>query len=147
MIQRISNDERARLFGPPCRREPLRRVEVWGLRPVVHHLVQRVFVLACQDAHWRMVAAGIDGYLPLRIDSFVCRNIAGTQRRSLHAWGLAWDIFRTPPDVPPPGGVYQPTARLHPLFIAAFEDAGFTWGGRWRRPDEPHFEWSGAPPR
>lgn len=52
---------------------------------------------------------------------------------SLHSWGLAvdlnaaWNRFGKPPTMP---------AEL----VKAFEDAGFTWGGRWTKPDGMHFQ-------
>lgn len=120
--------------------------EVWGQRVVVHPRLHRLFVTTCVAAHQALNAAGAGLEVPQRVDSYACRPIRGSRAWSMHAYGLAWDMFRTPPGVPPPGGVWTPTARLHPAFIATFERAGFTWGGRWTRRDEPHFEWGRSPP-
>lgn len=63
---------------------------------------------------------------------FIGRVAGG--RLSHHAWGIAIDInaadnaFGTRPD-------------LDPRLVEIFEDAGFTWGGRWLVPDGMHFEW------
>jgi hypothetical protein len=52
---------------------------------------------------------------------------------SLHSWGLAvdvnaaWNGFDRPPV-------------LSAKFVKCFTDAGFEWGGNWRRPDGMHFE-------
>jgi hypothetical protein len=66
------------------------------------------------------------------------RRIPGSGSLSLHAWGLAVDVnaSRNPQGSPP-----NQDRRV----VAAFEDAGFTWGGRWpTAPDGMHFELHGA---
>ena len=145
-MARLTERRRSQLYGPACARSQLLTCELFGLQVVVHRLLHRHLIHTMRAAHQAIVDADADHTRPLRIDSYNCRRIAGTTSWSLHARGLAWDVFRTPPGVEPPGGVYTPTAALHPAFVAAFEAAGFTWGGRWRRPDRPHFEWPAAPP-
>jgi hypothetical protein len=52
---------------------------------------------------------------------------------SLHSWGIAvdvnaaWNCFGCKP-------------RLSPGFVKCFTDAGFEWGGTWRRRDGMHFQ-------
>ncbi len=55
-------------------------------------------------------------------------------RLSHHSWGIAIDLNVS---------TNRPGTRsdLDPRVVAAFEDAGFTWGGRWLIPDPMHFEW------
>lgn len=72
------------------------------------------------------------------------RNIAGTDRRSAHAFGIAVDIN-------PARGDYwrwqRPRApvrwrnRVPAALVAAFEAEGFIWGGRWYHYDTMHFEY------
>lgn len=143
---RLSESARGRHYGPPCQRSSYLTAELFGLDVVVHRLVHAHLIAAMRLAHRELLRNDAMHAAPLRIDSYNCRRIAGSQSWSLHARGLAWDVFRTPPGVPPPGGVYTPHDALHPAFVYALERAGFTWGGRWRRPDRPHFEWSSAPP-
>lgn len=63
---------------------------------------------------------------------FIDSNPGG--RLSHHSWGIAIDInvaenaFGSKPDQ---------DERL----VAVMEQAGFTWGGRWLKPDGMHFEW------
>lgn len=142
----MNTTQRTRIFGPPCSMNRLVRAELWGQRVLVHVLLHDHLIHTARAAHEALNAVGAHLALPKRIDSYNCRRIAGSSSWSLHAWGLAFDIFRTPPGVPPPGGVYTPTLALHPAFIDAFEDHGWRWGGRWARPDRPHFEWNGVPP-
>lgn len=55
---------------------------------------------------------------------------------SHHSWGIALDI-NVDLDLP---GLGEPP---DPGVIAAFEDHGFVWGGRFIPPDNHHFEWVG----
>jgi len=52
---------------------------------------------------------------------------------SHHAWGAAIDINVS-------SNRYGQTPHQDPRVVAAFEQWGFTWGGRWIRPDGMHFE-------
>ena len=56
------------------------------------------------------------------------RNIAGTNRLSKHASGMAIDL--------------NAGMKIPERMAKCFEDAGFTWGGRWAAPttDPMHFE-------
>lgn len=55
---------------------------------------------------------------------------------SSHSWGIAVDINV---NVNPLGGKPHQDPRL----VAIMASHGFTWGGRWLRPDGAHFEWVG----
>lgn len=52
---------------------------------------------------------------------------------SLHSWGVAvdvnaaWNQFGKPPS-------------LSKAFVKCFTDAGFVWGGTWKKPDGMHFQ-------
>lgn len=146
MLRRLNRSERDRAFGPPC--SPLLHswVTLWGQRVRVHRLVREHLVKTAQLADELLVAKDLHAYRPRRIDSYVCRNIRHSGNPSMHAYALAFDVFLTEPHVPPPGGVWTPDAKLHSDFIRVWELAGWTWGGRWGRRDEPHFEWAAAPP-
>lgn len=67
-------------------------------------------------------------YSPRFIDS----NPGG--RLSHHSWGIAFDVNVS---------ANRPGTRSDqdPRIVEIFEDAGFTWGGRWLIPDPMHFEW------
>lgn len=149
---RLTDSQRRAAFGAPCQTAQLVTVELWGQRVRAHRLVASQLVRTCQLAHEVLLHRGMGHQVPLRVDSYACRPIrTGPEAElragwSLHAYGLAWDLFRTPPGVPPPGGVWTPAAKLPQPLIEVFELAGFTWGGRWTRRDEPHFEWAAPPP-
>lgn len=67
---------------------------------------------------------------------YIVRTSRGSDRWSLHAWGLAIDVNAA-------------TNRMHQrptlsaAFVKCFTDEGFNWGGHWRNPvDGMHFELS-----
>jgi len=87
--------------------------------------------------------------------SFIRRDIAGTQTRSYHAYGLAVDLV---PLSYEGNHMYWRWSRVHnregwsriPLsrrwtppqaVVEAFERHGFVWGGKWSRFDNIHFEY------
>jgi hypothetical protein len=54
---------------------------------------------------------------------------------SLHSWGIAIDV-----NAAWNGLGKEPT--LTPEFVKCFTDAGFDWGGTWKRKDGMHFQLS-----
>lgn len=60
----------------------------------------------------------------------------GDGELSRHSWGIAvdLDVAANPLGAPP---------RMDARLVAVMERHGFTWGGRWLRPDGGHFEWVG----
>ena len=66
---------------------------------------------------------------------FNIRKIRGSTAMSLHSWGIAVDVnaFENGLDKEP---------KLSPGFVKCFTDAGFDWGGVWRRKDGMHFQLS-----
>jgi hypothetical protein len=82
------------------------------------------------------------------------RNVAGSENRSFHAYGVAVDLLmKARPGMEtywqwtaakgidwrsvPPENRQNPPAAV----IRAFEEQGFIWGGRWSRYDTMHFEY------
>jgi hypothetical protein len=138
-MSRITNTERARIFGPRC--TPANFVTLhtpWGIHVTVHHLVADIFGDACD--HARRTSA----WTPARIDGYACRAIRGSQAPSLHSWALAWDFF----DTPMPASIWGPDNAPDAPFRQAFKDFGFYAGAEFSsRADYPHLEWAaGTPP-
>lgn len=64
---------------------------------------------------------------------FNIRKKRGLASMSLHSWGIAIDVNAFE------NGLNQ-TPKLSPGFVKCFTDAGFTWGGLWKRKDGMHFQ-------
>lgn len=67
-----------------------------------------------------------------------CFNIRRKRRAltmSLHSWGIAVDVNAFE-------NCFACRPRLSPGFVKCFTDAGFDWGGVWRRKDGMHFQLS-----
>ena len=64
---------------------------------------------------------------------FNIRKKRGLSTMSLHSWGVAIDVnaFENGLGVEP---------KLSAGFVKCFTDAGFQWGGLWRRKDGMHFQ-------
>jgi len=98
----------------------------------------RLSRLLAQQPAWRAVILPLQG-------TYNYRPIAGTDRLSSHAWGIAIDLHR---------GFYWRWAKvLAPMellalqaaypqeIVQAFEAEGFIWGGKWYHYDTMHFEY------
>lgn len=85
------------------------------------------------------------GYRPSVIGSYANRNIAGTDRKSLHAYGLAIDID---PSKNPVTWNGVPVTALPPGVGALAARYGLKWGGAWSgsKRDTMHFSipWGGT---
>jgi len=69
------------------------------------------------------------------------RNIAGTHRKSAHAFGIAIDLNPALAQYHQnvPGGAWR--TPVPETIVQAFESRGFVWGGRWYHDDTMHFEY------
>jgi len=100
--------------------------------------------------------AGLSRYVSQPIGTFNWRNIASTQRLSMHAFGIAidfklpgtlgrywkWDFARLQHVHEKnwyPSEILQDEA-LHRI-VSIFESHGFIWGGKWWHYDSIHFEY------
>jgi hypothetical protein len=64
---------------------------------------------------------------------FNVRNKRGLKSMSLHSWGIAIDV-----NAAWNGLGKEPT--MSSEFVKCFTDAGFEWGGTWKRKDGMHFQ-------
>ena len=77
-------------------------------------------------------------------ETLAWRVIAGTQRLSMHSFGIALDVN---PDLPywrwekHPETIPARCRAFPPELLAAFEAEGFIWGGKWASFDLMHFEY------
>jgi hypothetical protein len=111
---------------------------------------------ALQEALRRCEAYGVLDYIE-RMGCFKWRHIQHNPKKPLsyHSWGIAVDI--NPPDNKlkryKQGAAPKPWSDkwwatwpkgVPEKLVQAFEESGFTWGGRWTRtPDNMHFQLAG----
>lgn len=73
---------------------------------------------------------------------FASRTIAGTDRKSAHAFGIAIDLDKSMSDYWRwQKGPHRWRNRIPQAIVDAFEAEGFIWGGRWWHYDTMHFEY------
>jgi hypothetical protein len=77
--------------------------------------------------------------------SYNRRSIAGTDRLSAHSWGIALDLHKGTywrwSKVSGPAELLALRSEYPWEIIAAFEEQGFIWGGKWYHFDTMHFEY------
>jgi hypothetical protein len=112
------------------------RVMVTTLNGVADHLEAVVHDLAT-------LPPAVQRQLVPSAGTYACRVIAGTQDRSMHAYGVAIDIATARSDywrwAGGEGARWR--NRIDPRIVAMFERHGFIWGGRWSHFDTMHFEY------
>lgn len=102
----------------------------------------RVFAALLNEVMTSLVADGLNDVIDARAyqGCWNPRFIAGTDRLSRHAWGIAADInFGNPLD----GSAGSP---VHQELLDRMLEAGATSGHRWTVPDPGHFEYVGPGP-
>lgn len=108
---------------------------------------------ALEAAGEEIAQAGLSHFVSENIGTFNWRKIAGTQRLSMHAFGIAID-FKLPNRL---GrywrwdGAYTNHSKDFPAdilrdkdfnrVVSIFESHGFVWGGKWWHYDSIHFEY------
>jgi len=120
-----------------------------GIREPLEQVEARIVTAAEHDPQ---VAAWVDGLGT--IGAYVWRDIAGSANRSLHSFGIAIDLipadygrrpvyWRWARDIYPEWWAipYDDRFPVPDAVVAAFEDNGFTWGGKWFLFDQIHFEY------
>jgi hypothetical protein len=90
--------------------------------------------------------ASFTKYLNPPAGSYNCRTIAGTNRKSMHAYAAAIDIntkYSAYWQWAKPGsnGLHKWTNQIPVEVVDVFEKHGFIWGGRWYHYDTMHFEY------
>lgn len=135
--------ERTRFFGMGVRVHPM------VVKPL-ENAEMRIRAAMTDDAELRDFVHGLR-----QVHGYNWRNIAGTQRRSYHSYGVAVDVI---PASYGGGFAYWRWAAeagidewwdlplrdrwmIPQSFVEAFESEGFVWGGKWLFFDMMHFEY------
>jgi len=98
-----------------------------------HHLV----VDEMADALMECLDKGVPAERLAYGGIYCWRAQRGYSQLSTHTWGIAIDLdpANNPLGKPWDGG----DRMIHPTIVSVFEGRGFTWGGKWGRPDVMHF--------
>ena len=86
-----------------------------------------------QQAFENLIATGHVNELKTWDGCFNIRKKRGSNTMSLHSWGIAIDVNAFE------NGLGK-APKLSSEFVKCFTDAGFDWGGTWKRPDGMHFQ-------
>jgi hypothetical protein len=101
--------------------------------------------LAAVVADLKRLPPAMTKYLVPAGGTYNCRAIAGTNRKSMHAYGAAIDISTRQSDywrwAKPVNGLTPYRNRIPFAIVDIFEHHGFIWGGKWYHYDTMHFEY------
>lgn len=120
---------RARFLGLPVR---VHR----KIAPALDRVAKRLTAAREHDPSLRPFLRRLSG-------GFAERTIAGTDRLSAHAFGIAIDLDASMSDYWrwQKKGPHRWRNRIPQAIVDAFEAEGFIWGGRWYHYDTMHFEY------
>jgi len=93
----------------------------------------RDMVVPLTNAFTNLIATGAVSEIKTWDGCFNIRKKRGLNSLSLHSWGLAVDINAFENQL-------GATPKLSDKFVKCFTDAGFGWGGTWKRKDGMHFQ-------
>lgn len=138
----------ARMYGDCARGEvaPHMRKVAWLSGSVRFTTVNGAAdALEAVVADLKKLPSSMTRYLVPSAGTYNCRKIAGTDRKSVHAFGAAIDINTKFTDywlwTKPVAGLYPYRNRIPFEIVEAFERHGFIWGGKWYHYDTMHFEY------
>lgn len=86
-----------------------------------------------RQAFSNLIARGHIDELKTWDGCFNIRAMRGGSSWSLHSWAIAIDVNASENPL-------GKTPVLSEGFVKCFTDAGFDWGGKWKRPDGMHFQ-------
>jgi hypothetical protein len=126
-------------YGDPSANER-RFMIVWDVPTALEHgaIPKRIYcnkdlIPLLEKAFKNVNDRGISIQIKTWDGCFNIRRKRGAASMSLHSWGLAIDI-----NAAWNGFGKKPT--MSPELVKCFTDAGFNWGGNWKRQDGMHME-------
>ena len=90
-------------------------------------------VMPLSKAFQNLISTGHVKELKTWDGCFNIRKKRGGSTVSLHSWGVAIDLNAY-------DNCFGCRPKLSQGFVKCFTDAGFDWGGTWRKPDGMHFQ-------
>ena len=109
----------------------------------IGHIPKRIYCNRDLSGHLsqafrNLIDRGIVGQLKTWDGCFNIRKKRGGATSSLHSWGIAIDVNAA-------WNGFGKTPTMSPEMVKCFTDAGFDWGGTWKKPDGMHFQLSKLP--
>ena len=120
------------------------RTRLLGMSVRVHRIIVPALArVAARLESARQADASLAPFLRRLSGGFAARKIAGTDRTSAHAYGIAIDLDKSMSDYWrwQKGKLRHWRNRIPQAIVDAFEAEGFIWGGRWFHYDTMHFEY------
>lgn len=129
-------------YGEPTPAMERKHMQLWDIpadiNEAIPELPNRLYcnkdiVAPLERAFRNIIERGLTDQIETWDGCFNIRNKRGLKSWSLHAWAIAIDI-----NAARNGLGRMPT--MSKELVKCFTDAGFHWGGTWRRPDGMHFQ-------
>lgn len=92
-------------------------------------------VAPLRQAFSNIIGRGLVSELKTWDGCFNIRKKRGSTTPSLHSWGVAVDVNAA-------WNRFGESPSMSKEFVQCFKDAGFDWGGDWKKPDGMHFQLS-----
>lgn len=136
----VTPEQCTKKYGDPSAKSV--NLVVWLPEDIIQlpHLPKRIFcnrdlIKPLRQALVNLIARGHKDELHSWDGCFNIREQRGSTQTSLHSWAIAIDLnaAENPLGKPPV---------LSDGFVKCFTDAGFDWGGNWKRKDGMHFQLS-----
>ena len=133
----VTSNDCLKKYGPP---ELEKNMIVWivpnelHIKTVPHKIYcNRDMVIPLTKAFQNIISRKLESHLKTWDGCFNIRKKRGLTSMSLHSWGVAIDINAAW------NGLGKPST-MAPEFVKCWTDAGFEWGGLWKRIDAMHYE-------
>lgn len=137
----VTSQQCVKRFGPP---EKEREMVIWIVPSYIQKHIPTIpkkiycnvqMQIPLETAFLNVINRGLTKHIKTWDGCFNIRNKRGLKSYSLHSWGIAIDI-----NAAWNGLGKDPQMSLE--LVDCFTDAGFDWGGYWRRKDGMHFQLS-----
>lgn len=133
----VTSKDCLKKYGDPSNE---RNMVMWDVPTELEigHIPKRIYcnkdmIGPLSQAFKNLIDRKVVGQLKTWDGCFNIRKKRGGATSSLHSWGIAIDV-----NAAWNGFGKKPT--MSPEMVKCFTDAGFDWGGTWKKPDGMHFQ-------
>ena len=133
----ITSQQALSKYGPP---ETERFMVLWDVPTELEHgaIPKRIYcnrdlVMPLGNAFKNVISRGLVAEIRTWDGCFNIRRKRGATNSSLHSWGIAIDINAA-------WNQFGKAPTMSKELVKCFTDAGFYWGGEWKKPDGMHFQ-------